>query len=349
MPITLDCPRCKQSLAVPSKMAGSYVNCPRCSGRFWVPEGTKDAGLKSAPEMPAIAAPPSPERSSWTAPAELAGRASVAAPPVSTSAGAPIARPPMPPGPPVPPPPPGGLWPEGAHSPPAAPAAPPPVTMPLVPPPRPAGTSPSVSPAPPPPSLPPSAPAGQPGGKVARFIVTDAAASTLKLAEDGKLPELHLQEGQDQRREDKSSQVHPMVLIGLICLSVALSIGLLVVDVGGDGKGAAQGREKVWRAIEKDYFPAEAGAPLQPYQRYLREARQAAARGDRKTEVNRLRTVLALLRAEGGALSQWRAAEQSGDRRAFDSDRWAPEKTLTGRLENDERLEKHIASLLREK
>jgi hypothetical protein len=38
MAIQLDCPRCKKPLSVPRKKIGRYVNCPRCGGRFWVPE-----------------------------------------------------------------------------------------------------------------------------------------------------------------------------------------------------------------------------------------------------------------------------------------------------------------------
>ena len=39
MPVKTQCPRCKQPLAVPSKLVGSYANCPRCQGRFWIFEG----------------------------------------------------------------------------------------------------------------------------------------------------------------------------------------------------------------------------------------------------------------------------------------------------------------------
>ncbi len=38
MPVKHDCPRCKQSLAVPEKLVGSHINCPRCKSRFLVPD-----------------------------------------------------------------------------------------------------------------------------------------------------------------------------------------------------------------------------------------------------------------------------------------------------------------------
>ena len=40
MAVRTQCPRCKQPLSVPNKLAGSYASCPRCQGRFWV---SKDA------------------------------------------------------------------------------------------------------------------------------------------------------------------------------------------------------------------------------------------------------------------------------------------------------------------
>jgi hypothetical protein len=45
MAVKTQCPRCKQPLSVPSKLAGSYANCPRCQGRFWI---SKDAPLDSS-------------------------------------------------------------------------------------------------------------------------------------------------------------------------------------------------------------------------------------------------------------------------------------------------------------
>ncbi|MBN2024810.1 MAG: hypothetical protein JW809_18670 [Pirellulales bacterium] len=55
MSIKVECPRCRKALAVPNRKAGSYVNCPECQGRFWVPES---APAEPAPARPGAAAPP---------------------------------------------------------------------------------------------------------------------------------------------------------------------------------------------------------------------------------------------------------------------------------------------------
>ena len=208
-------------------------------------------------------------------------------------------------------------------------------------------------------TTPPAAPATpaaappitQPLRKFARFISTDAVASALKLAEDGKLPELRLHEGQDQKAQQQTSGMNPLVLVGLLCMSVALSIGLWFIDIErASGPSFTQQKRRAWERIEEKFFPrADEDAPLQPYQRYLREARQAGLHGDRKKEQVLLRKVLDMLWAEGGALAARRRAEQEGKLATTDPDRWGPDRTLTGRrLEWDEELEKCITILLRE-
>jgi len=103
MAIKLDCPRCKKPLSIPRKKIGRYVNCPRCGGRFWVPEKVTDV-----PGSDAVAAPSN---------------------------------------------------------------------------------------------------------------ATGAAQSALKLAEDGRLPELHLREGQQRdKKEAKTTSVNPLVLFGLLAV-----------------------------------------------------------------------------------------------------------------------------------
>jgi len=187
------------------------------------------------------------------------------------------------------------------------------------------------------PPLPPVAP---PARKVARFVTAEAAASGLQLAEDGKLPELRLQEGQQTRTEKKHSGMNPLVLAGLLSLSVAMSIGLVLLDPNAEDGSAGQERQRAWRQIETDYFSnLDPNAPLQPYQVYLREARQAETRGDGKTETDRLRKVLGLLRTERGGLDE--------KQRRLEGTQWSFEKTLTGSPDRDATLEKHISTLLR--
>jgi|GEM_PF-2462006 len=74
MAIKLPCPRCKKPLAVPNKKAGTYVNCPLCNGRLWVPKDSQaDAAhldevvaqsqpAPSAPEETTISASGNPPR-----------------------------------------------------------------------------------------------------------------------------------------------------------------------------------------------------------------------------------------------------------------------------------------------
>ncbi len=61
MAIKLPCPRCKKPLAVPNKKAGSYVNCPLCNGRLWVPKDSQaDAAHLDEVVATTAATPPAP-------------------------------------------------------------------------------------------------------------------------------------------------------------------------------------------------------------------------------------------------------------------------------------------------
>ncbi len=164
--------------------------------------------------------------------------------------------------------------------------------------------------------------------KVARFITEQAAQSGLKLAEDGKLPELHLQEGEkDAKADAKSTSVSPLVLVGALVLSVVLSIALVLVDTGGAPPSKLQALDVARKAIEEDYFGSlDPRAVLEPYQVLLREAQREHARGDHKAERQQYRKVLDLLRAERGGT----------------------QRGLTGSRSRDKELEKHLNVLLSE-
>lgn len=341
MPITLDCPRCKQTLAVPAKKAGTYVRCPRCNGRFWVPESLRDSGTSSPGQSPAaeesdlnsslivplnkppLATPPGMATSSASHPETPLSSAS---PPPPSSSSASLAVPPPSPPPSVPAPS------AGTH----------PGSKPAL---NPAGgvtkfdwmpptASRSSSPEPPPPPVLP------PTRKVARFVAAEAPASGLKLAEDGKLPELRLQEGQAERSDKKRSGMNPLALAALLSLSVAMSIAMVVFNPSRQGSLNTVEQRKAWREIEADYFSnIDPNAPLELYQVYLREARQAATRGDGRTASDRLRRVLAMLRAERGGLEE--------KQRRFEGTQWGQERTLTGSPHRDVKLEEYIAILLR--
>ena len=248
MPIKLDCPRCKRPLSVPSKKTGSYVNCPDCRGRFWVPED-------SSADAPRADAAVSPSGAPTEAPA---------APPVQTppaSANSPNSSSTL----------------SGAGEP-SAPAAD------------------QTANGPPP----PPAPAAE--RKTARFISPEVAQSTLQVAEDGQLPELQLQEHEQKKKktEPRTTTINPLVLFGVISLSVVLSILLVLYEAPEPPES-----EQVKTArttIEGCWSNAESTDPLKPYQIYLREAHVAHTRGDYKTERKLYRQVYGLLKVEGEAV-----------------------------------------------
>ncbi len=258
MPIQLDCPQCKRPLAIPSKKAGSFVACPQCNARLWVPG---DAS-KAKPIAPVEGAPLSPSR---------------------------LAPPPA--------------------SPPASQAA---RSLVPTPPPEPVSAAPAHS-------LVPAKPA-----KVAHFITAQTARSTLKPADDGRLPELHLSEpGRAAPQEATSRGTNPLVLFGLLCLSAVASLVLLLWPTE-PGQGARQPeKEQVRQAIRDRFFADMDQMPRQPYQLMLREAQRAHARGDFRQERALYRKVLGLLRAER-----------------------KPERGVTGSLGLDQELEQYLTLLL---
>ncbi|MBI3860719.1 MAG: FHA domain-containing protein [Planctomycetia bacterium] len=169
---------------------------------------------------------------------------------------------------------------------------------------------------------------------VARFITDGPGDPLVKLGEDGHLPELALNEARTgERRETGPKQSNPAVMLGVIGLSVGITLLMLFMDVGsygGNARAKADAREEI-----KDYYGKE-GEALKPYQEHLREARRAHSRRDYQTERRAYREVLALLRSESkdkvnrwtGITGQWKKGE--------------------GNAKSDERLEELIGILLSE-
>jgi hypothetical protein len=174
-------------------------------------------------------------------------------------------------------------------------------------------------------------PQSTPATHKARFIAAEAAQSTLKVAKDGQLPELHLQDGaaekKKQKDESQSQSMNPLVLIGIIALSLALCIAMVLVDSGSQSSGGQSAKNYAREKIEAEYFGPTVGEPLKPYEQYLRVAQRAHARNDRRTERNMYRKVLDMLRTE---------------------ERVESRKSLTGTRPRDEALEKHLIILLGE-
>lgn len=294
MPIKLDCPRCKKPLAVPSKKIGSYVNCPHCTGRFWVPD------------------PDAPENLPLPAPGQ--GSPSRATPPPAPNGSG--ARSPQAP---APPPVYHGPAYEFWRNTPAV------VDVPAVH--SPANPDGLMQPAFAPPPAPPAGPLPPPR-RVARFISAETADSPLKLAEDGKLPELHLKEpGQREPQEKSGRSVHPLLLLVLLCTSMVLSTALVFIDFEPQDASGRQRAERARSVIQEEFFAnLDPAQPLEPYQLLLREAQRAHSVGDIRTERQRYQEVLRLLRAERGK---------------FD-------RGLTGSRGRDEELEEQIAIVLSE-
>jgi hypothetical protein len=315
MAVRTQCPRCKQPLSVPNKLAGSYASCPRCQGRFWV---SKDAPLD-----------PSPGDSGGS---PSLGTLTLTQAPVAAPAVAPSGRPATSPTLPL----------SGPAGPPPLSAGPASAAMPQVPPRQ---YFPSVTPAAPAGPLPVPPVDGAPGAppaappqvrKVARLVSAEAAQSSLKLAADGQLPHLQLQEDdKNAKGQGKSRSIPPLVMIGAWILSVVLTVAIVVIaNPDSSSNVTTQDKETAMADIEKQFFGDPVRGELLPYQRLLREARQARARSDFKAERQYYKQVLDLLHTETWGSS---AAPAPRDRL---------EKGITGSRDHDHDLERLILTIL---
>jgi hypothetical protein len=172
-------------------------------------------------------------------------------------------------------------------------------------------------------AMPPPPAAGRPGGAVARFIPAEAAQSKLKPADDGKLPGLQLHESADGGRQAKAQGTNPLVLIGVLCLSVVSTMVIVFSNSSTPDRSSDDERVKARTQISRDYFTELDNQPLKPYEIYLRDAQQAHVRGDKKTERAMYHKVLELLRAER-----------------------LPGESLTGTVQRDKELEDCLVTLL---
>ncbi len=306
MAVRTQCPRCKQPLSVPNKLAGSYASCPRCQGRFWV---SKDAPT-DPPAGDSVGGPPAATLTLTRAPD--------ATPPAS---GDPVATPP-----PVPP---------RQYFPSVTPLAPAPAPTP----------APSLPVPVPPvnggPSTPPTANtrclAPPQSRKVARLVTADTALSTLKLAADGQLPQLQLQEGDKKDKgQGNSRSVPPLVMIGAWIFSVAVTVAIVLLTGNNDDSAVTtDGKKEALARIEDPrFFGDPARHELLPYQRLLRKAVQARARGDFKAERLYYKQVLDLLHTETWDSSPGHASGAH------------LEKGITGSRENDHDLEGYVLKML---
>ncbi len=287
MAVKTQCPRCKQPLSVPSKLAGSYANCPRCQGRFWI---SKDAPLDS----------------SISDSVSLSGSA-LTLTQVPAAQSAQVAVPPS-----------------------ASPASPPRAYFPSVTPLAPAATRPQEPASAADPTVPPLA------RKVARLVSADATESNLKIAPDGQLPNLQLQDVDKKiKGQGKSRAIPPLVLVAAWVFSVVMTIAIFMFSGNNsDSEAVTQEKARAMKEIEDQYFGDPSHVALLPYQVLLREARQARAREDFKAEKQCYRQVLDFLRTEA------RGGGQSSGKRLG--------KGITGSRVDDRELEKKIITILGE-
>ena len=128
--------------------------------------------------------------------------------------------------------------------------------------------------------------------KVARFITAEAADSTLQLAADGKLPELHLEEGRGQRKAagQAARSMNPWCCWACwperraFDRAGAYRLGRAATRPRRNKRPRCGRRSKSSTSAPGTSRPSD----LEPYQVLLREAQQAHSRGDFKTERQRL-------------------------------------------------------------
>lgn len=159
---------------------------------------------------------------------------------------------------------------------------------------------------------------------VAKFITDRPGETLVRLGEDGHLPELALEEAAAPKTDKRkaSSQGNPALVYGALGFSLLASVAMLFLepqsfDEQSTSKTAAR------HAVFGKFIGDEHG-PTKPYQRLLREAGLAHARGDYASERSAYISVLSLLNSE--------------DKNPFTG--------ITGTAEQDDELKKYLAILL---
>jgi hypothetical protein len=132
----------------------------------------------------------------------------------------------------------------------------------------------------------------------ARFIERDPNATEVKLGSDGQLPDLALNaETKHEEAAEKSTSASPLVLIGVLCVSVLTSVGILIVNepTGGVGQGKAEARKTLQATFDSwddDNPPNRAVRDL------LAQVIQAYNRGDLQEELGYCRQLMDFLNRE---------------------------------------------------
>ena len=153
--------------------------------------------------------------------------------------------------------------------------------------------------------------------KAARFIAAEATDTAIQLGQDGQLPALVLEEGKAKDKDDESQKSSPFLLVAALCVSLAASVGMLILDPTVHRSERPDKPQA--RALIEQYYISQPGQILsEPYQDDLRAALQAHNQANYKTERQLYRRVFQRLKAENnnelkGITGQVRAAQRPND------------------------------------
>jgi hypothetical protein len=124
---------------------------------------------------------------------------------------------------------------------------------------------------------------------------TPATPSTIQ---HDPLPQLQLHETTTDQTMIPATGAHPLVMVSLLCLSVAASITVLLLPDSEPSAAHSAKRQAARKILQEEYFSETDGEPRALYQFHLRAALRAHQRGDVRMERECYREVLDLLRAE---------------------------------------------------
>lgn len=133
---------------------------------------------------------------------------------------------------------------------------------------------------------------------LARFVHSEMAPATPLTIQQGALPQLQLHETTAEHTMIPATGVHPLVMVGLLCLSVTASLTVLLLPDSGPPAAHSAKQQQARKILQEKYFSELDGEPRTLYQFHLRTALRAHQRGDVHRERECYREVLDLLRAE---------------------------------------------------
>jgi hypothetical protein len=137
----------------------------------------------------------------------------------------------------------------------------------------------------------------------AKFIAAEATETRVQLGADGRLPELSLRDEKQKPAVEKQKQnANPLLLIGAVCVSVTMSVVMLLADTGmtqGNDRAKKEARQQI-----KSWYTANPTVPgalprdPKPFEEILRLAIQASHVEHYEEERELYREVLNMLKDE---------------------------------------------------